>query len=384
MAKHKKREDGLYLRQFSTGKKADGSYIRKSVYAKTQKELEEKYIEAVEGFHLGFGYNIGNTTFANLAEIWLNNQGAGMSDKWNYRQRQLIDNHLLPTIGAVKLKDLKALHLQTVISEKAKAGLATSTMKQIKQTATRIVEMAVNSDLLPKNVFSCVKVPKHEPKEREALDEEQIKMVNDTWATHFMGYPTLIMLYCGLRRGEMLALQWRDIDLERDVISVTKAVEFLSNQTTIKPPKSRAGKREVPIPLFLHNVLEQVQGDPNAVVCPNSTGGYMTDSAFSSAWHSYMNHLNLTYGGKNASRSRPKIEVIKPFTPHMLRHTYATMLYDAGVDIKSAQKFLGHANIEMTLSVYTHLTKFKIDSAIESLNTHIAEMGYSGSTEDDD
>ena len=58
MAKHKKREDGLYLRQFSTGKKADGSYIRKSVYAKTQKELEEKYIEAVEGFHLGFGYNI--------------------------------------------------------------------------------------------------------------------------------------------------------------------------------------------------------------------------------------------------------------------------------------------------------------------------------------
>ena len=76
--------------------------------------------------------------------------------------------------------------------------------------------------------------------------------------------------------------------------------------------------------------------------------------------------------------------IIKPFTPHMLRHTYATMLYDAGVDIKSAQKFLGHANIEMTLSVYTHLTKFKIDSAIESLNTHIAEMGYSGSTEDDD
>lgn len=110
----------------------------------------------------------------------------------------------------------------------------------------------------------------------------------------------------------------------------------------------------------------------------------MTDSAFSSAWHSYMNHLNLMYGGKNASRSRPKIEVIKPFTPHMLRHTYATMLYDAGVDIKSAQKFLGHANIEMTLSVYTHLTKFKIDSAIESLNTHIAEMGYSGSDEDDD
>ena len=110
----------------------------------------------------------------------------------------------------------------------------------------------------------------------------------------------------------------------------------------------------------------------------------MTDSAFSSAWNSYMNHLNLLYGGKPASRSRKKLMLIKPFTPHMLRHTYATMLYDAGVDIKSAQKFLGHANIEMTLAVYTHLTKFKIDGAIDNLNAHIAEMGYADNQEDED
>lgn len=60
-------------------------------------------------------------------------------------------------------------------------------------------------------------------------------------------------------------------------------------------------------------------------------------------------------------------------TAHMLRHTYASMLYDAGVDIKSAQKFLGHANIEMTLSVYTHLTKHKENEAINSLNQHLGK-----------
>ena len=66
--------------------------------------------------------------------------------------------------------------------------------------------------------------------------------------------------------------------------------------------------------------------------------------------------------------------MIEKITPHMLRHTYATMLFDANVDVKSAQKFLGHADIEVTLSIYTHLTKFKEDKAINALNAHLDSM----------
>lgn len=383
MARIKKRDDGLYQKQITAGKRLDGSYIRKTVYARTQKELDQKVMEAVDGIRLGIGFNAGNMTFAALANIWLDNQGAMMNEKWKYRQKKLIENHLIPSLGGMKLRDIKAINLQVIISDKAKSGFSTGTMKQIKQTATRILEVAVDSELLPKNVFSHVKVPKIEPKERQALNEDQVKMINETWDTHFMGYPAMIMLYCGLRRGELLALQWRDIDLDRDVITVSKSVEYISNQPKIKTPKTKAGRREIPIPLYLHNILVQVKGKDNSVVCPDASGSYMSDAAFQSAWHSYMNHLNLYYGGKNGSRSNPKIQVIEPFTPHMLRHTYATMLYDAGVDVKSAQKFLGHASIEMTLSVYTHLTKFKVDGAIENLNAHIAEMGY-GEYEDDD
>ena len=99
----------------------------------------------------------------------------------------------------------------------------------------------------------------------------------------------------------------------------------------------------------------------------------MTGSAWSSAWYSYMNHLNLYCGGKNASRSSPRVQAFEKFSAHMLRHTYATMLYDAGVDIKSAQYFLGHASIELTLSIYTHLTPYKVDQAIGSFNAHLGE-----------
>lgn len=188
-----------------------------------------------------------------------------------------------------------------------------------------------------------------------------------------MGYPAMIMLYCGLRRGELLALRWSDVDLEKDTITVNKAVEILTNQATIKPPKSKARFRTIPIPSILHDVLDEVKGNKDELVCPSKNGEVMTGSAWSSAWYSYMNHLNLYCGGKNASRSSPRIQAFEKFSAHMLRHTYATMLYDAGVDIKSAQYFLGHASIELTLSIYTHLTPYKVDQAIGSFNAHLGE-----------
>lgn len=373
MAKAKKRSDGRYQKQISVGRKINGDYIRKTIYAKTQKELEEKVELAKHEVESG-GYILSvTTTFGDLASLWMSSYGGMQSEKWRYRQQQMIDKHILPSLGGMCVKDLRQFHLQILINEKAKEGFSTGTMKKIKQTATRILEVAFEADMIRRNFFEKVKVPRVEPAQRQALSEEQIKMVNETWDTHFMGYPAMIMLYCGLRKGELLALRWKDIDLEADVITVDKAIEVITNQPTVKSPKSKAGIRKIPIPEILHNVLVQVQGADTEIVCPGSNGQIMSGSAYSSAWHSYMNHLNLFYGGANASRSNKKKTVIQPFTAHMLRHTYATLLYDAGVDIKTAQRYLGHANVELTLSIYTHLTQYKEDKAMDAFNKMIEE-----------
>lgn len=373
MARMKKRDDGRYQRQVSVGKNADGSLIRRTVYAKTQKELDEKVTFAKQGIECN-GYVLSTTTtYGDLAALWMRSYGAMQSEKWRYRQKSLIDRHLLQKLGAIKVIDLKQFHLQVLINEKAAEGLSTATMKQIKQTATRIMEVAFEADMIRRNVFEKVKVPKKDPVERQALTEEQIKMVNETWETHFMGYPAMIMLYCGLRKGELLALRWRDVDLDNDIITVNKSITIITNQPIVKLPKSKAGIRQIPIPTILHNVLIQVKGADNEIVCPSCDGQVMSNSAYSSAWHSYMNHLNLFYGGTNASRTQEKKTVIQPFTAHMLRHTYATLLYDAGVDIKTAQRYLGHADVELTLSIYTHLTKYKEDQAMDALNRMIDE-----------
>ena len=88
-----------------------------------------------------------------------------------------------------------------------------------------------------------------------------------------------------------------------------------------------------------------------------------------------MNHLNLYYGGASGTRPNNKKVVIPRFTAQMLRHTYATLLYDAGVDVKTAQRYLGHANLELTLKVYTHLTKYKEGKSMENYNKMLEEKG---------
>ena len=170
-----------------------------------------------------------------------------------------------------------------------------------------------------------------------------------------------------------MALEWADLDFEKRTITVSKARAVYKNQASIKAPKTKAGVRVVPIPETLFNALNEVK-KKRGLVCPDMKGNVMSASALSSAWKTFINHLNECAGGiKGTGPSQKTVLVIDHITAHMLRHTYATMLFDAGVDVKSAQKFLGHSDIEVTLEIYTHLSKFKEEQAIQALDEHLKE-----------
>jgi integrase len=376
MAKANRRMDGFYQKNITIGRKADGSYLRKTIYGKTKKELELKIAEITQQVHQGIYVAEDKTSFGDMTEIWLTQYNPTANEKWIYRQECVINKHLLPALKFMKLKDLKTYHLQSIINQMAKGGLSTSTMKKAKQTAVRILNVGVENDLIVRNVFTNVKVPTVEPQERRALTEEEKELVNNTWHGHRMGCAAMIMMYCGLRRGELLALTWKDIDLDKKVLSVNKSVYVVKNQPQIKKPKSKAGIRDIPIPNVLADILCEIRHNC-PLVCPDTQGKLMSDTAYRRAWNSYRHYLNLQAGGRDASRSRKKIQAVDNITAHMFRHTYASILYEAGVDIKSAQRFLGHADIEMTLAVYTHLTKFKEEQAVSSLNAHLDKYATS-------
>ncbi len=374
MARQKKEKNGLYRKNLVVGKKADGSYIRKSVYGKTIKELEQKIVEITQQLNHGIQVWESTMTFRELANIWFEQYNLEAGENWKYGQRNMIKKYLIPPLGEMRIKDLRQLHLQTIITTLSKQGLSTSYMKKLKQIAAQIMQVAVGSDLIMRNPFSDVKVPKKDPFVRRALTEKEVALITDNWRGHNLGPMAMIMLYAGLRRGEAIALEWSDIDFEKKVIHVTKAATVVKNVTRIKKPKSDAGIRDVPIPKVLRNMLMEIR-KPSGYVCTNTSGEMLTESSYMSQWNSFQSYLNVCAGGRRgAGKYVPRITVIENITAHMLRHTYASMLFDANVYVKSAQKFLGHADIEVTLEIYTHLSEMKEEKSIEALDNHLDEM----------
>ena len=370
----KKRPDGFYQRSITVGRKPDGKSVRKTIYAKTIKELEAKAADFERQLKHGTLSSNEKMTFGELADIWISDYKPRISSTTRIMYQTILNTHLLPELSSYKLKDLKTHHLQAIINRLAQNGKAESTLKKIKITAVQILQIAMDNDIVYRNVFSKISVPSISPASRRPLTEEEIQLVTNTYENHRMGIPALLLLYCGLRRGELIALTWNDVDLKGRSITVNKTAIFLGNNAEIKSPKSDSGLRSIPIPDTIFNAVKRGRKSAkSAMVCPSADEKMMSQMAFKRSWESYLHYLNIQAGGRDASRTRPKVQVIDYLTPHMFRHTYATILYNAGVDIKSAQRFLGHADINVTLKIYTHLSAQKEQEAVKVLNKHLKQ-----------
>lgn len=372
MATAKKQKNGRYQRSVKIGVDGNGKPIRKFFTATTLKEVDALVAEFKRQQEQGMDVANMDMTFSEMGHLWLTQYKCGLSGGSYRRYESVLEKHLNPSIGSMKLRELKPLHLKMVINGLAEKGYSSKTMTEIKQTAAQVLEAAVENDLIHRNVFAKVTVPKTEVEEREPIDEATRKLIVDTCEGHRMGIPALVMLYTGIRKGELLALKWEDVDLEAERLTVNKAAAFHNNSVSIKTPKTKAGIRTVPIPKKIIPLLQKAKDRAESeYVCPSVKGELMTHTAYNVAWNSYLHYLNLKAGGRDASRSRPKVQALKEFSAHQLRHTMASTLYDAGVDVKSAQKFLGHSDIQVTLKIYTHLSEGKEQAAVDALNKHL-------------
>ena len=383
MARAKKREDKRYEKKITVGRNFDGSLNRISVYAATQKELESKVAEIKVQIEQGIYLSSDTALFGKIAENWIEHFKPTISEKMRLRYKGIIRGKLQP-LAEMRVRDLRPMHLQVIINEIAKNGYAQKSMQMVKQTASQVLDLAMQNDLVYRNVFEKIKVPHVDAEERQPITEEQRELILNTWEGHRMGVPALIMLYCGLRRGELLALLWTDIDFRAKTLSVSKAADMPTNATTVKKPKTKAGTRIVPIPDAIMPALLKARREAISMyVCPAMrTGDIMSAQAYTEAWSSYMHYLNLCAGGRDKVRTKnengkvcfiPAVQAMEPFSAHQLRHSYATMLYDADVDVKTAQKLLGHADFSVTMKIYTHLSTEKESAGIEKLNQHVTE-----------
>jgi integrase len=353
--KLKKRKDGRYKASITVGYTADGKQKRKYVYANSQRELNDKLAELRLKISKGIPVDETEISLGEWAETWYKGYKTDVSINTLKMYRTILDRHILPELGHLKLKNIKTHHIQVLINEKSKK-YKKHTLDIIRVTLLQIFDKAVQNDLIIKNPVEHVNVPNTGKTERRALTEYEIEILKKTATTHRGGLFALTLLYTGIRRGEALALTWNDIDLNNRTISINKAAYFNGNQMDIKTPKTKAGNRIIPIPDELYEALKKAKKTSTSVFNLN------TQSAFKRMWDSFMTTANKIAGGNS------KIKAIERITPHMLRHTYATILYNAGVDIKSSQELLGHSDIKTTLQIYTHLEDKKRKETAEKIN----------------
>lgn len=242
-------------------------------------------------------------------------------------------------------------------------------VKQLNYCPLRqIFSQAQESEYIYKNPAASIQLPKQERKRKRALTSDEITLFTtnpDLSADEKMF--VFLILYCGLRRGEALALTVNDIDMDNKKIYVNKNLIFKGNDSEIKlSPKTDAGIRSVPIVNNLTDILTEYIADKHDCIFTMKSEKTMSKSSFRKFWERIMSKTK-------AYAERTKKSLGDAATPHIFRHTYATSLYNAGIDVKTAQYLLGHSSIQVTLDIYTHLEKENIDKTQDILNNFFSQ-----------
>jgi len=381
--KNTARADGRIAVQVYLGRSEDGKRKYKTVYGKTQKEADLKADKIKISINKGLNVASQYDTFGTWSERWLVQKASEVSTRHLKTCKSNV-KHLHP-IKDIQLTKIITHDIQQIITElgrsnpKTKKPTARQTLKVIKSTAVQIFQLAIDNRVLDYNPANAVKLPAGaSTSTRRALTDIEQQWILDT--EHRAKTAAMIMMFSGLRRGELIPLTWNDIDLKNATITVNKATEVLGGHFTVKlSAKSEESIRVVDIPQRLVDYLKNEQKN-SLLVCVNAQGKMHTESSWVRMWESYLTDLNFKYGDFSPFQARPKSKydpggvpfVIPRITPHWLRHTFATMLYFAGVDILTAKEQLGHSDIKTTLQIYTHLDKTHKRRSMDKLNEYLA------------
>ena len=371
-----KRDDGRYMVKVYIGIK-DGKKQYKFVYGKTQKEADRKAEELRVSLRKGIDISASNDSFQTWAERWLMSKRHEdvTEDRYNSlstRAGVWIDNLQHAQINQIRPFELQSI-LFSIAAKNPNTGkpMAKKTIKEYIQVINSIFNFAHENRVLEYNPATNLKIPQTatEPVKRRALTSEERNRIMEF--EHRAKPSAMLMMLSGLRRGEATALQWNDIDFEKNRISVTKSFDFKNKD--FKAPKN--GKaRVVSVPQILIDYLKTLPKN-SLFVLTSSSGKIMTDDSWRRLYQSYMHDMNLQYGfdGKAPNKYSPiKIPmVITPFTPHELRHTFCTIMFEAGIDAITAKEQMGHSDIQTTLSIYTHLSQRHKECQVDKLDAFL-------------
>ena len=397
------------------------NYIRKTfVYEGKQyfvrgKTEEEAYLKKAELLHkLETGEAVaqhrkdraekaltGDTLVKDYAKIWVENyvrpkvrpagaakQKGTMTEKSYETYTQKLEKFIIPAIGNMKLKKVKDINLQAILNNMKQSGLAYSTCNKVKIVLNAMFSQAVKSRLITFNPADDLSVTAEVKTHRRSLTDTEREVLLEVAKNHRCGNWIRFLMYTGMRPAESAALQVSDIDMKKGLININKAIES-GTENIVGEPKTKASIRDIPITDAIREELRSmVKGKtPAAYVFPQTDGKtMMTTTAMSNNWRSFSRQMDLAMGAETTvhghiydpsdldkngvplypdSNGNPRDghKIAPDLVLYCLRHTYCTDLQKKGVPLNIAKYLMGHSDIAVTASIYTHTGT---DDAIEA------------------
>lgn len=368
MAKYKKRADGRYAANIVTGHDPEtGKRIyAPTIYAHSTIELDNRKTEVKDYVNKGIYADDKKTTVKAWAKKWLltDKATAGIRDREMYEN--MVNYYIIPEIGSFRLRDLKRSDVQIMINNHMEKP---RTCQQLRMATRQMLKSAIGDKLIYQNVATDIKVPKNPRPEKRALNQMEKNAIKNSDFTEKEKSYIYTLLYCGFRRGEALALSRSSVNLNKNEIYIQHVVTFDHGHPVLKStPKSDADIRTIPIPEALKEVLEPYIKSLKGLYLFESDrmGGLMSKSSYDKFWGKIFKKMNTVSGGTD------DINILPWFSGHIFKHNYITELYYAGVPAKESQMLAGHADVKLTLEIYTHLDRLR-DVAPDKLR-HISML----------
>lgn len=333
----KKRADGRYVKVITDPK----THKRISFYGKTAKEVNQKILDFQYQAEHGRLFKAVAEEWWEEAETDLAAQTVGGYRKALKRAIEYFGDYL---ISDIQPKDILQLFKRMQLEEYAAKTIANQRI-----VLNQIFNHAIIQQDITFNPCASVKIPKNAKKtvRKSATGDDERKILD---SDHPWQFPAFALL-TGLRKGEILALQWKDIDFEEKTISVYKSVEHINNHPHIKPPKTEAGNRLVPLLDLLSDRLRPLKSHPEHYVFSDDEGkSPLYKQRYNRLYELYSESVGITC------------------TAHQLRHSYATIAVEEDVNPKDLQNALGHADISTTMNIYAEARKRSIEKVASKLN----------------
>lgn len=353
----RKRTDGRWEGRYIAGHDSAGKPIRKNVLGKTQAEVKEKLRKALDECQRIDFSRAEDFTVETWLRLWYetyskpNIREATQERYWNH-----IRFHIIPEIGSIKLTKLTGRQVQTMYNnvrdhgrvkrspkDKRDSSLSPSYIRSLHRMLHMALDRAVKEQLILRNPCDDVILPKVDRKEMKILKPENIKAYLEE-ADRRGVLPMMFLELCsGLRKGELIALLWTDLDIQNKTISISKqASRVKGGGVKVTVPKTNNSVRIESIPQEAIDLLiaEHEKHPDNPYMFPSPvTGGMYYPDAVNALNTKILKSLGLEH-----------------IRFHDLRHTFATMALQNGVDIRTVSGMLGHADPGFTLRTYTHTT----------------------------